>query len=315
MKLMIGENIKRLRKEKNITQEQLAEAMNISCAAVSKWERGETYPDITALQPLAYYFGVSLDELMGYDRISVDQEINDILSEYRVLYRRDPAEARSLIVGAYKVYPNDFRIMNAYMWDIGGDYADNTKSTLLAHKEEFANICEKILNGCSDNRIRMDAVNMQGKLLWAEDKISEALEIYRNNYMSWYITVGQKSEQLFEKDSPDFLYWVRKNMYELADFAADKLVKSDFFDSTVSYEDKVRRSEGYGDMMSEIYDRTGEVFFLVIAKSIYGRLANDFKYRGGREEDALRINHKLVRERDKVEKAARTNLSLEHMNK
>ena len=68
MKMTIGTNIKRLRAAKEITQEQLSVAMNVTCAAVSKWERGETYPDITLLQPLAYYFGVTLDELMGYDQ-------------------------------------------------------------------------------------------------------------------------------------------------------------------------------------------------------------------------------------------------------
>ena len=67
MQMTIGTNIKRLRTEKNITQEQLSEAMNVSPAAVSKWERCETYPDITLLQPLAYYFGVTLDTLCGID--------------------------------------------------------------------------------------------------------------------------------------------------------------------------------------------------------------------------------------------------------
>lgn len=46
MKITIGTNIKRLRSDKGITQEQLAEAMNVTCAAVSKWERGETYPSL-----------------------------------------------------------------------------------------------------------------------------------------------------------------------------------------------------------------------------------------------------------------------------
>lgn len=45
MKLKIGENIKRLRKQKGLTQEQLAELLNVSCAAVSKWESCDTYPD------------------------------------------------------------------------------------------------------------------------------------------------------------------------------------------------------------------------------------------------------------------------------
>lgn len=315
MKILIGDNIKRLRKEKNITQEQLAVAMNITCAAVSKWERGETYPDITLLQPLAYYFGVSLDDLMGYDRAQTEQRINDILSEYAILCRTNPSAAQSLIVNAYNEYPNDYRIMSAYMWNLGGDYADNDKYGLLAHKDEFLNICDKILSGCSDNRLRMDAVNMQGKILWAEGKVSEALELYRNSFPDWFTTVGQKSEQLFAKNTPEFLYWVRKNMYELAAFAADKLVKSDFFDNTVCYEEKVKKSEHYGDEMSEMYNKTGEAFFLVIAKTIYGRLENDLKYRFGREEDIIRINKKYNRERERLEKAARTDEALMNMNK
>ena len=75
MEITIGTNIKRLRTERGVTQEQLAEAMNVTCAAVSKWERGETYPDITLLQPLAFYFDVTLDSLMGYDKEKVNEEI------------------------------------------------------------------------------------------------------------------------------------------------------------------------------------------------------------------------------------------------
>lgn len=83
MKITIGTNIKRLRAEKGVTQEQLAEAMNVTCAAVSKWERNETYPDITLLQPLAFYFGITLDELIGYDKEKVNEEIENAIKEYR----------------------------------------------------------------------------------------------------------------------------------------------------------------------------------------------------------------------------------------
>lgn len=67
MEISIGENIRRLRQKKGITQEQLAEVLNISNAAVSKWERGGSFPDITMLFPIADYFGVSVDELMGHN--------------------------------------------------------------------------------------------------------------------------------------------------------------------------------------------------------------------------------------------------------
>lgn len=67
MNINIGENIKNLRSKKDITQEQLASFLNISNVAVSKWERGETYPDISLLPILAKYFDVTIDTLIGYD--------------------------------------------------------------------------------------------------------------------------------------------------------------------------------------------------------------------------------------------------------
>ena len=69
MELSIGKNIRRLRSDAELTQEELAEALHISPQSVSKWERGDGYPDITALPGLARYFGVTLDELMGMDEL------------------------------------------------------------------------------------------------------------------------------------------------------------------------------------------------------------------------------------------------------
>ncbi len=59
MNINIGENIRRLRLEKHITQELLSEAMGVSCAAVSKWERSDTLPDILLLPLPAHCFSVA----------------------------------------------------------------------------------------------------------------------------------------------------------------------------------------------------------------------------------------------------------------
>lgn len=294
MEMSIGSNIKRLRMNANITQEQLAEAMNVTCAAVSKWERGETFPDITLLQPLAYYFEVSIDELMGYSVHKIEQSIEDLLERYRTLYRSDFAAARELIFKAYADYPNDFRIMHCYMWNLGGDYADNDPAVLLEHKDEFLAICAKIEDGCRDHKICLDAWNMRAKLLWSEGKTEEALEIYRTHFYNWYETVGQKSEQLFAKDTPEFLYWVKKNMYELVGFAADKLVKSIFFDPQFPMENRVAEAERYGDIILSLGKETGEPFFAVIAHSLFGRLQNDLRYRGGTDSDVIRMTDKYL---------------------
>lgn len=61
-----SENLRKLRKAKDIKQETLAEAMNVSRQTVSKWENGTAMPDFKKLNALAEYFGVTIDELLGY---------------------------------------------------------------------------------------------------------------------------------------------------------------------------------------------------------------------------------------------------------
>ena len=67
MNNILGENIARLRKEKGMTQEDLARELNISYQAVSKWENGVSSPDISNIKLLAQFFGVSIDMLFGLE--------------------------------------------------------------------------------------------------------------------------------------------------------------------------------------------------------------------------------------------------------
>ena len=65
MDMTIGKRIALLRKEKGLTQEELASHMGVSPQAVSKWENDQTCPDISALPKLAQLFGVTVDELLS----------------------------------------------------------------------------------------------------------------------------------------------------------------------------------------------------------------------------------------------------------
>lgn len=64
-----GAIIKKLREERKITQLELAEALNVSDKAVSKWETGRGYPDITLIEPIAKTLGISVMELLSGDNI------------------------------------------------------------------------------------------------------------------------------------------------------------------------------------------------------------------------------------------------------
>ena len=287
MEMTIGTNIKRLRTAKSITQEQLSVAMNVTCAAVSKWERGETYPDITLLQPLAYYFGVSLDELMGYNHEKVQAEIDEVITLYKRNWNN--AKGREIITKAYRDYPNDHRIMHCYMWNIAGDAADNDPVTLLEHRDEFLAICDKIIGECTIETLRLNAWNMRAKILHAEGKTDEALEIYETKFINWYLTSGQKSEQLFAKDTEEYYYWVSKNMYELVAFAGDKLGRVIFFDRSLSMKEKAEKAIRYGKLMIDALNETGDIFFAGLAEAFLNRLRNDMTFRGGADEDIIAL--------------------------
>lgn len=306
MDILIGKNIKQLRTDKGITQEQLSEAMGVSCAAVSKWERGETYPDITLLQPLAYYFGVTLDALMGYNDEKIRRDIDETLAHYRSLWKTDPKQAREVIVKAYRDYPNDYWVMHYYMWNIGGDMADNDPAVLLAHKEEFLALCDKILAGCTEETLRLNAWNMRAKILHAEGKTEEALEIYQTKFANWYATVGQKCEQLFAKDTPEYYEHVQRNLYELISFAGDKWGRVVFFDPALTMEEKTEKSLRCGKILLSAAEETGETVFAALAKAFLGRMRNDLTCRGGSEEQIssvadLHARAKKIADEEKAE--------------
>lgn len=65
--LEFNEKLQELRKNKGLTQEELAEALYVSRTAISKWESGQSHPDILLLPKLATFFNISVDELIGYD--------------------------------------------------------------------------------------------------------------------------------------------------------------------------------------------------------------------------------------------------------
>lgn len=109
MKLYIGENLKRLRNEKNVTQDTLAEYLGVTYQAVSRWENGQAYPDIEFLPELARFFEVSLEELMGTE--SNKKRIqNAIYESWDLLGNGKRDEALAKLRELEKEFPNDWQI-------------------------------------------------------------------------------------------------------------------------------------------------------------------------------------------------------------
>ncbi len=291
MDLTIGMNIKRLRLAKGLTQEQLADLLGISTAAVSKWEARNTYPDITMLFPLAEIFGVSVDTLLGYDETKAKREVENILDEYHELNKNGHfAKASEVLIKARKKYPHNYKIMHTYMWDKAGGSAGNSAEILLKHHEEFMQICDCILDGCADETIRLEALNMKAKLLHAQDDTDGAFAILKQ-FPNWWGSSGQKMEQLFAKDTPEYRYWNKKNCYELMEMMAGKLARSVWFDEEISLNDKVLQMESMGDEFAKFSQNKGLECFVIVSQVIYAELSGKLSADGD-VQDVIRVRDK-----------------------
>lgn len=146
MQLNIGASIRRLRQERNITQEDLASALGVTPQAVSKWERSDGYPDITLLPEIAAYFEVSLDNLCGLDEERTRSEICRI--------RRDAIFASSYDEGVriaregIAKYPRSWRLKEALASALRGCPGSRTPPKEIL--DEIIRLYEDIIEHCPD---------------------------------------------------------------------------------------------------------------------------------------------------------------------
>ena len=146
--IYFGENLRTLRRGRNLTQEKLADVFGVSFQTVSKWERGDTYPDIAMLPGIADFFKVTTDELLGVNRAEKEKEITEKLQEYDNL--TDGRLMTEIITELKGKYPNDFRVLIRYLSCLV--HFSEDKASVAS---EIHSIYGKIQENCTDDRIRI----------------------------------------------------------------------------------------------------------------------------------------------------------------
>lgn len=128
MKLSIGNKIKTLRRERGITQEQLAESIGISFQAVSKWENDISLPDITLVPALASYFNISIDELFGFNLKEICEKTDEICREAYKFRETDPDKSRKILEEGLQKYPDSDILLNNLLYVM--NYTKNPDETI-----------------------------------------------------------------------------------------------------------------------------------------------------------------------------------------
>lgn len=153
MNLLIGENMKQIRRERGLTQEEVAAHLGISFQSISKWERGDGYPDITMLPALANYLGISIDELLGVSEIEKNNqycEINRTWDENnkKGLHQENVALMRQSL----KTFPNNALLLVQLSTSL--EKLDGTNEEKLRYLRESIAVQEQILRYGEDSEVR-----------------------------------------------------------------------------------------------------------------------------------------------------------------
>jgi len=177
MQLSIGRNIQNKRKAMGLTQEQLAAALGVSVAAVSKWETGGAYPDITLLAPISRLLNITVDELLGFEaQLSKDKVMEICRQCAGMLESHDYQKAVSFAEQSIREYPNSaflkFRLGNVFMMHIPCAPSVDEADRLLARSEALMQ--EAAENG--DVTVREAALHSLSAVLMQQGRYDEALK-------------------------------------------------------------------------------------------------------------------------------------------
>lgn len=192
----IGNKIKVLRKEKGVTQEELANNVGVSFQAVSKWENNIALPDITLLPILAEYFGVSMDELFDFSLHEAEAEIKQIVNEAAELRENDPTKSRRILEYGMKKHPGNDILLNNLLYVL--NYNENPDETIRI----ASTLTEK-----AEDEVKYDALRFlayaykaKGDLKSAKAAIEQIPEIYFTKLTEMaYLVEGKEKFDAAEK--------------------------------------------------------------------------------------------------------------------
>ena len=197
--LNLAENLIRLRREKEVTQEEVASFIGVTKASVSKWETKQSLPDILLLPVLASYYGVTVDELLGYKPQLGKEQIQKIYHDLAAEFAEKPFEevmdaSRKLVKKYYSCY--SFLLQISILWLNHYTFAEDPKSQ-MGILDETVELCTHIIENCKDISICNDATVLKAIMDLQRGRPQEALDLVED-MLSPYRLASQSSGILIQ---------------------------------------------------------------------------------------------------------------------
>lgn len=254
----LGNNIKSLRTQKRMTQEELAELLGTTSKSVSRWEQSLTYPDISLLPFIANIFEVTVDELLGVESIKQDEYVKELKKQAdQYAMNNDYKNELKLWKEAYKNLPNNEEI-KIYLINIMNTI--NIITNELKYSTEIIKLAESVLEKSTNNNIRINATQCLVDLYSQMENI-EMAEHYCKQLPSDLLFTRNVMKTRYLKDEK-LLTSIQKN---ICDLVTEIERESEF----VIYNNRMHTSNEY---KKEYLERLIKIQELVFVKD------NDFGY-------------------------------------
>lgn len=153
MKITLGENLRALRNKDGVTQEQLAEALEVSPQAVSRWENGAAFPDISVLPVIANFFDVTVDYILGVDTAHRQKEIDmAIETDQKLRSQGETVKSVEFLREKAKEFPSNHIILHRLACSLFSLYHQSGENFSEEKKREMAReaveLCKRALRYC-----------------------------------------------------------------------------------------------------------------------------------------------------------------------
>ena len=217
--IKLGEKIKTLRKQKNISQEIFANYLGVSFQAVSKWENGNTMPDVTMIPAIASFFGVSTDELFDFNVFEMEKKIDEICDEAYQYRFSDTPKSEAILREGLQRFPGNEIILNNLLYSLY--FQEKIEDTIT--------LCKTLIESTKDDSVKYDACRILAmcyKKNGQNDLIKPSLEVIPEIYFSKLglmaslldgedsYEAAQKQKNLSAEDLIDMLIVAGKHLKE-----------------------------------------------------------------------------------------------------
>lgn len=199
MQLNLGQKIRELRRRDGRKQEDLATALGVTCQAVSRWEANGGYPDMEMVPAIANYFGVSIDELFGYENVR-EKRIDEIVNQLTEMNNKNNGidvninECINLARNALAEFPGNEKLMLCLAWILytagyvkyhehhlsdseGYDIYDVERHRTYTEWQDAIKIYEQLLPTLANGPERHNAVSLLSQLYLNTGEHKKAAEL------------------------------------------------------------------------------------------------------------------------------------------